>query len=1076
MVGDGIRAFLGDCRSPGGNSRRCLAGKEASLAFPVSIAIDDEDNLYIADYGNNRVRMWTPSANYIVTIAGTGEIGFSGDGGEARLARLRQPEGIAVRPRGQGDGPLQVYFSDFNNQRIRRLVWTGERWIIHTVAGTGVKGDKGVDCDTGCDARTEAVLNNPRALAFSSEADLYIADSGNRKIRKVTPGGVFSTFVGMNSRAPSRDSFSGLGSLLLPGHWEEPYQHQSLGTLYFLNIDHADNLWFVDGPGNRVWKTPLNSRSRKIVNGYSRRLVEHYLMQFTSTPEQKLSIPDSVLEGIMAWTEAEFNFSSSVRTVTYMVGKSSWTYGKGEQGTWCEKGSGFGTKDGCKPAQAQYARFSSIMGFCFDVADNMYVSDFTSSEVLYLNREEPGYAGVRWVVDPGNEPGRLTTRGCTCYKYWYDIRTEGDSSSNLFVNDEHRATMCRENPKVIEMARRVQNGETIAGDIRTLTSVDLVPPCVTTDYCHAGITGIQQCFIEQGAGQRQCKRDWGFCNRPLLGTSWEMAPLAAMLGNEIRFQSLQNVTEAVVKYDIEAYLTEDLWFQPPRGGDFSVGDIMQADSAIESDISLYSNTTILAGFVSAEPLPDGCSSRCCGLPELEAEVEADGPMCALRTRSDIATLKAFFANHTNMWIVWHKLDTTVEIREDGGSGAMNLMDCQDRCMLDPRCKSFMVAYNETTRSTAAKSACVYFTQNFPFYIYQFDRSGIDESSAASLSRSELDKLRDRFEGPVSPYSRIFNPMSSVGLYVTGNGYHTTDMPNGTAPHPEAGLNLAECEELCIKTANCHAIAFPGCYLLHRQGIAAQTGKPRGVTTAVFAKSRRGETLEGVVGRSEVYAFKGDGDYLREAYLNRPAGCAVNSKGEVLFTDVWNQRIRKITGYQLDCLYAVTVGRDVYTRAIAAVARSCNAMAAMGELYAAAQQEVVLHRNASAVDRVLCEFRNASAVDPDYLETNNTFVLCTFCQEWAEGDPARPDICPPQELCACRENIVEVLRTEVYRNCPRQSAYHDKWHIWITSYLRCPAQGGEDMQWLLNSALRTQLKNQLVNYSNYSNQIASSPSR
>eukprot|EP00913_Durusdinium_trenchii_P009208 g8656.t1 len=96
-AGDGLQIFWGDCRSS-----TCTAATESSFAFAVSIAVDQENNIFFTDSGNNRIRMLDAKLNALITIAGTGEVGFAGDGKLGRDALLRHPEGLALKPNTQG--------------------------------------------------------------------------------------------------------------------------------------------------------------------------------------------------------------------------------------------------------------------------------------------------------------------------------------------------------------------------------------------------------------------------------------------------------------------------------------------------------------------------------------------------------------------------------------------------------------------------------------------------------------------------------------------------------------------------------------------------------------------------------------------------------------------------------------------------------------------------------------------------------------------------------------------------------------------------------------------------------------
>jgi len=218
LAGNGTSGYTGD----NGNAT------SAELNHPGAVAVDASGNLYIADTGNHAIRKVTGST--ITTIAGSnngGSSGDAGDGGAAKGALLNSPAGIAV------DSSGNVYISDTNNNRIRRIdtkgiitgiVGSGStantldhptgiaidnsgalyiadtnhhrivKWAnnkLTPVAGTGVKGFSG---DGG--PAIQAMLQNPIGVAVDAAGDLYIADSSNSRIRKVTPDGMIVTIAG----------------------------------------------------------------------------------------------------------------------------------------------------------------------------------------------------------------------------------------------------------------------------------------------------------------------------------------------------------------------------------------------------------------------------------------------------------------------------------------------------------------------------------------------------------------------------------------------------------------------------------------------------------------------------------------------------------------------------------------------------------------------------------------------------------------------------------------------------------------------------------------------------------------
>lgn len=163
VVGTGRAGFSGD-NGP---------ATAAELSAPEGLAVDPQDNLYIADAGNDVVRKVTPDGT-ITTVAGNGHPGDLGDRGPAIKAELFLPTGLAVDSHGI------LYIADSANNKVRKVDLAGN---ISTVAGTGQAGGHG---DGG--PAVAAELNNPVALAVDGAGNLYIADLGNNRVRLVRLG------------------------------------------------------------------------------------------------------------------------------------------------------------------------------------------------------------------------------------------------------------------------------------------------------------------------------------------------------------------------------------------------------------------------------------------------------------------------------------------------------------------------------------------------------------------------------------------------------------------------------------------------------------------------------------------------------------------------------------------------------------------------------------------------------------------------------------------------------------------------------------------------------------------------
>src|SRR5215211_5726644 len=198
----------------------------AQLRDPGGLAFDAKDNLYVADYTS--VRKIDPSGT-ISTVAGTGQLGFSGDGGPATEAKLTAYD-LALDHQGN------IYICDLDNQRIRKVDREG---IIHTVAGSGKKGYSG---DGG--PATKAALQDPWGIAVDREGNVYIADHHNRVVRKVDPKGTITTIAGTGEAGFNREE----------GPATKVWLHDPIGL--FVD-DDSDILYIADTLNARIRTLPL---------------------------------------------------------------------------------------------------------------------------------------------------------------------------------------------------------------------------------------------------------------------------------------------------------------------------------------------------------------------------------------------------------------------------------------------------------------------------------------------------------------------------------------------------------------------------------------------------------------------------------------------------------------------------------------------------------------------------------------------------------------------------------------------------------------------------------------------------
>ena len=165
----------------GGYNGDNIKANKSMLSQPAGVIVDSAGNLIVADQGNNRIRKIDKSGN-ITTIAGTGVLGYSGDGGAALNASITLSGGLAL------DSAGNLFFSDDLNAVVRKIDTSG---IITTYAGNGFSDFSG---DGG--PATSASMWGPWGITFDPSGNLYIADSGNGRVRYVNPAGIINTFAG----------------------------------------------------------------------------------------------------------------------------------------------------------------------------------------------------------------------------------------------------------------------------------------------------------------------------------------------------------------------------------------------------------------------------------------------------------------------------------------------------------------------------------------------------------------------------------------------------------------------------------------------------------------------------------------------------------------------------------------------------------------------------------------------------------------------------------------------------------------------------------------------------------------
>lgn len=303
------------------------AATAAMLNLPSSVAVDDSGNMYIADVQNNVVRKVGAITGSISTVAGNGTGGYAGDNGPATAAELFGPYSVAV------DNVGNVYIADNKNYRIRKI--TKSTGMITTVVGNGIQGYNGDNKPA-----TAAELSSPVGLAFDAANNLYISDNGTDRISKVTVSGTIKTIAGNG----------------IIGYWGDggPATAAEFDQLHGISLDKSGNVYVADAQ-NEVVREISTTDSIKTVAG-------------TKTQ-------DTVITRVIVIKDTTYD---TVVTVTGIAG----FYGDG--------------------GLATAAKLNYPEGVAVDKAGNLYITDFGNQRIRVVTTAA-GLSGIATVTLPFNK-------------------------------------------------------------------------------------------------------------------------------------------------------------------------------------------------------------------------------------------------------------------------------------------------------------------------------------------------------------------------------------------------------------------------------------------------------------------------------------------------------------------------------------------------------------------------------------------------------------------------------------------------------------------------------------------------
>ncbi len=352
FAGNGTAGYLGD----GGPA------SSAELHLPFGVALDNAGNVYITDTSNQRIRMvaattgtifgQSVTAGDIYTVAGNGTQGYNGDNIPATNAELAIPQGVVV------DSAGNLYIADNGNQRIRKV--SASTGIITTVVGNGAQGYNGDNI-----LATNAKLNLPLGLALDSAGNLYIADSGNERIRMVAAttgtmfGGTLSTTAGdiYTVAGTGTAGYNGDNVLATNAELYAPYDVAIIG---------AGNLYIADQGNSRIRMVTTGSGIISTVAGTG---TAGYNGDNIPATSAMLDYPYGVAVDSTGNLYIADQGNNRIRMVTAGSGIISTVAGDGTPGYTGNGGA------------ATIAELNTPLGVAVDSAGNLYIADYSNNVI-----------------------------------------------------------------------------------------------------------------------------------------------------------------------------------------------------------------------------------------------------------------------------------------------------------------------------------------------------------------------------------------------------------------------------------------------------------------------------------------------------------------------------------------------------------------------------------------------------------------------------------------------------------------------------------------------------------------------
>jgi sugar lactone lactonase YvrE len=410
------------------------------ITQPQRVAIDGSGNVYFT--ASNAVFKSTASGT-LTLIAGTGRMGYAGDGGPATQALFNNPQGVAVDPLGN------VYVSDTGNSLVRIITTDGN---INVFAGNVFNGAPVVGWAGDGGPAIGAELDLPVGLAIDSSGDVYIADSANNAIREVTPNGNIQTIAGMGPTAPG---FSGDTTAAVGANLNGPLD---------VTVDSSSNVYIADTNNANVREITASTGIINTIAGSTAIVSGAVVLAFGYAGDTGTAI----LAELAGPAGVAIDSSGNLYIATYADNRIRVVNSKGYINTYAGN-SGYGFSGDGGPALS--AQLSSPRGIGLDSSGNLYLADRWNNRIRKITSGTISTIVGNGQANFGGDGGAATSAQLS-----YPDSIAVDKTGNVYISDllNNRVRMVTPAGTISTFAGNGLPG--FAGDGGAATSAELNQP------------------------------------------------------------------------------------------------------------------------------------------------------------------------------------------------------------------------------------------------------------------------------------------------------------------------------------------------------------------------------------------------------------------------------------------------------------------------------------------------------------------------------------------------------------------------------------------------------------------------